>query len=331
MSFLFRHYRQWNPGENLTACIVLLLVSFFAITQIIYPYVCIVSLLCLALITIVYFRPMIGIYLLTLLYPMASIAFFIRTQQPQTLIINCDEIISFILLLVLIFRQLSDRHKRPLQNEYLKGFADKWIFYLLALFICWSLVAVFRSENQFVSLYGLWRLICGFIIIAYIVLYIDSCHKFIKAIVCYCFAAAIYALSAIYATHFAFLVNYHLFNVSDIYASFTVSLFNQPAGFVSQIVGMLNGVGFAPKHDLAMLLASGVLFAIFLMKIYESTGIRCILFFFILLCMTIIYQLFSRTATVGMLLVVHSFFFASLLATFIEAISNPIINHNCFR
>ena len=132
------------------------------------------------------------------------------------------------LLLVMILRQLSERHQRPMHDEAFKAFPYKWIFFLLALFIIWSIFTVFRSEYFIVSLFGLWRFVSSFVIIAFLVLYLDRYDKFISVLIFYCFVSVIYALSAVYATNFAFQVNYELFQIFDTVISFQISLFNQP-------------------------------------------------------------------------------------------------------
>ena len=66
---------------------------------------------------------------------------------------------------------------------------------------------------------------------------------------------------------------------------------------------MLMGVGLAAKHDLAMFLIGGIFFAFFLMKLYDSLKVRCVLLTLILLFMTIIYQVFARLSIAGMFLV----------------------------
>jgi O-Antigen ligase len=281
---------------------VLLLLASLTMTQVIYPYTCLIVFLCLALSFIVFLKPIIGIYLLILLYPLGSL--YLILSLPQTIIlVYFEEIFSFVLLLAMILRKLSERHQRPMNDEAFKEFPYKWVFFLLALFIFWSIFTVFRSEYFFVSLFGLWRFISCFVIIAFLVLYLDSYDKFISVLICYCFVSVIYALSAVYATNFAFKVNYELFQIFDTVISIDISLFNQPVNFLLKNVGMATGVGLAAKHDLALFLTSGIFFAFFLMKLHESLKARCVLLAFILLMMTIIYQVFARASVTGMFLV----------------------------
>jgi len=282
---------------------ILLLLASFTMTQVIYPYACLIVFLCLALSFIVFLKPMIGIYLLILLYPLSSFFLTVEPPQPQIIDVHFEEIFSFVLLLVIILRQLSERHQRPMHAEDFIAFPYKWIFFLLALFIIWSIFTVFRSDYFTVSLFGLWRFVSSFVIIAFLVLYLDRYDKFISVLIFYCCISAIYALSAVYATYFAFQVNYELFQLFDTAISIHISLFNQPASFISKIVGMVVGVGLAAKHDLALLLTSGIFFAFFLMKLYDSLKARCVLLTFILLFMTIIYQVFARVSVAGMFIV----------------------------
>jgi O-antigen ligase len=281
---------------------ILLLLASFTMTQVIHPYACLIVFLCLALSFIVFLKPIIGIYLLILLYPLGSLFLILSPEAIKN--VYFEEIFSFVLLLVMILRKLSEHHQRSMHGEAFKAFPYKWIFFLLALFIFWSIFTVFRSEHFFTSLFGLWRFISCFVIIAFLVLYLDSYDKFISVLIFYCFVSVIYALSAVYATNFVFQVNYELFQIFDTVISIDISLFNQPVAVIEKNVGMLMGVGLAAKHDLAMFLTSGIFFSFFLMKLHESFKVRCVLLALIILFMTIIYQVNARLSIAGMFLVI---------------------------
>ncbi|PKN84498.1 MAG: hypothetical protein CVU51_10445, partial [Deltaproteobacteria bacterium HGW-Deltaproteobacteria-1] len=186
--------------------LVLSLITCLTLTQVIYPYVWLAGFLCLALFFIVLLKPVNGIYLFILLYPLASISFVIKYQQPYSpsVLVYFEEIFSFMLLLVMILRTLSERHQQPMQAEPFTAFPYKWIYFLLALFVCWSSFTVFGSQYFFLSLIGLWRFISCFVIITFLVLYLDTYEKFIGVLKVYCFVALIYGLSAVYATNVVF-------------------------------------------------------------------------------------------------------------------------------
>jgi O-antigen ligase len=272
-------------------------------TQVIYPYACLIVFLCLALSFIVFLKPMIGVYLLILLYPLNSFYLIVEHPQPQMINVYFDNIFSCVLLLVIILRQLTERHQRSMHAEAFKAFPYKWIFFLLALFIIWSIFTVFRSEYFTVSLFGWWRFITNFVIIAFLVLYVDRYDKFISVLIFYCFVSVIYALSAVYATYFAFQGKYELFQIFDTLISIETDLFNQSANVFMANVGLITGIGLAAKHDLSMLLTGGIFFAVFLMKLYNSLKIRCVLLTLILLFITIIYQITSTLSVAGLFLV----------------------------
>ena len=282
---------------------ILLLLASFTMTQVIHPYACLIVFLCLALSFIIFLKPMIGVYLLILLYPLNSFYLMVEHPQPQTIMVYFHNILSCVLLLVIILRQLSERHQRPMHAEALKAFPYKWIFFLLALFIIWSIFTVFRSKYFTVSLFGWWQFINSFVIIAFLVLYVDRYDKFISVLIFYCFVSVIYALSAVYATYFAFQVKYELFQIFDTFISIETDLFNLSANVLMANVGMLTGIGLAAKHDLSMLLTGGIFFAVFLMKLYNSLKIRCVLLTLILLFITIIYQITSTLSVAGLFLV----------------------------
>jgi len=284
-----------------------LVLSFFAcltLTQVIYPYVWLAVFLCLTFFLIVLIRPIIGIYFFILLYPLASISFVIKYQQPYSpsILVYFEEIFSFILLLVMILRTLSERHQKSMHAEPFTALPYKWIVFLLALFIFWSIFTIFRSQYYFLSLIGLWRFISCFIIITFLVLYLDTYEKFIGVLKVYCFVALIYGLSAVYATNVVFRFDYDLIDVFNKYISFYVSIYNRASGTLPSNVGMLTGVGFAAKHDLGMLLTAGIFFAFLLMKLYASIKVRFILLILVLLYITIIYQVFSKISVAGMFL-----------------------------
>ena len=82
MNFLYRSYRRWNIDSMELVFFVLLLLASFTMTQVIYPYAYLIVLLCLAISFIVFLKPMIGIYLLILLYPLGS--FYLIVEASST-------------------------------------------------------------------------------------------------------------------------------------------------------------------------------------------------------------------------------------------------------
>jgi len=99
-------------------------------------------------------------------------------------------------------------------------------------------------------------------------------------------------------------IKYELFEMVGRGISIEASLFNSSGGAMKQHAGMITGIGLSNKHELSMLLMSGIFFCIFLMKVYRSVPMRCVFAVFLLLYITIIYQVFSRLSIAGMFLVV---------------------------
>jgi len=308
MNFLYPYYRRWNIDRIELLFFVLLLLASVTMLQVIYPYACLIVFLCLAFSFIVILKPLFGIYLLILLYPLDVFNLIIRSPQPQTIHLFFQDIFSCVLLLVIIVRQLGERHQCRLHAEPFKAFPYKWIFFLLALFVIWSIFSLFGSEHFIVSLFGWWRFISSFIVIAYISIYLDSYDKFIGVLIFYCCVSVIFASTAVYATTNVFKVVYELFQIFDTFISIQFGLFNAAGNIMLTHKGMLPGMGLASKHELSMLLMGGIFFAIYLMKIYESIKIRCVLLTLILLFMTIIHQVSARLSVVGMFIVVVFFF-----------------------
>jgi len=278
--------------------------SILLLTQVIYPYFFLILPCCFVPLFAVYHKPMIGVYLLTLLYPLGSCFFLLQFQQPQPIFIYPSEILSLILLFGLLLRQLADYHIKSSEDINKQAFSYKWLIFLASMFVFWSMYPIWRSDHLITSVYGLWRCLSSFICVAFLVLYLDSYNKFVGVMVFYCAVAFIYAASAVYATNHAFLILYPLATISNVSVSAHISLFNQVAGFVAPIVGMLPGYGLSPKHDLSMLSFGGVLFALFLIWNYRSAWIRSILVFLILIFETMIYHTFSKLSILGSFLVV---------------------------
>ena len=297
-------YRSWNPIVIAFAGIAAVTAAILLLTQVIYPYVFLVLLCCFIPLLAVYHRPIIGVYLLTLLYPLGSCFFLVQFQQPQRILIYPAELLSLILLFAMILRQLADHQTRSQKGSNRQVFSYKWLIFLASMFVFWSVYPICRSDHIITSAYGLWRCLSSIINVAFLVFYLDSYTKFVKVVIFYCGVAFIYATSAVYATNHAFLIEYPLVTIFNVSVSAHISLFNQAAGFVAPIVGMVPGYGLSAKHDLSMLLFGGVLFALFLSWHYRSGWTRSILVMLILIFQTVFYHAFSRLSIFGSFLVV---------------------------
>ena len=304
MNYLYRSYRRWNIDSIELIFFILLLLTSLTFVQVIHPYACLTVCLCLALSFIVYLKPMTGVYLFIVLYPLNSICLTFNYTPSQKIFVYFETIFSSVLLLIMIIRQLIEHHQHPVHNEPSGAFSHKFLIFLLALFIVWSVFTTFRSDYFIYSLFGWWRFITSFVIIAFLMLYLDSYDKFISVMIFYCFVSVIYALAAVCATYFAFEVKYELFQIFDNFIYINISLFNQSFGVVATNVGMITGVGLAAKHELAVLLSGGIFFAVFLIAIYNSWKIRGVLLILVMLFITIIYQINARISIIGICLVV---------------------------
>ena len=302
MYFLSPSYLRLNIDRKELIFISLLLLASLTMMQVFYPFTCLIGFLCLAMSFVVFLKPLIGIYIFILLYPLASVTFTL--SHPRAPAFVCfEEIFTLLLFFVMILRQLSDHHQQPIHNKDYRKYTYKWYIFLLTLFFIWSIFTLIKPLYFPFALFGWWRFISSFVIMTYLLIYMDSYKKFIGVLIFYCFVSFIYALSAVYATNYAFLKNYELFHILNSFVSIRVALYNDASGILLQNVGLLTGVGFAPKHEAALLLSSGIFFAVFLMKLYESLKIRLVMVVLILLFIIIIYQVFSRISIAGMLIV----------------------------
>lgn len=285
-------------------CLFLMMVSSIAIiSTIAYPFASFVSFLFLTIFVLIYFKPMIGIYLLTLLYPIISVFIKLNLSWPDYIQIYWYEVLSLILLLVMILRYLVKYHNLDGDSPIARTHSDRWILFFFVAFVIWSISTVFWSDYLDRTLFGWFQFNCLFVYISFIVIYLDSYEKFVRLMTVYCCVSAILAIAAIYSTFHVFLINYALLVTSHLSLSVQVSLFNRPATAATFLSGMVTGPGLSGKHELAMFLVGGVVFALFLMKQYKSIWIRYTLLSLILLLETVIYLVFVRLSIVGSLIV----------------------------
>jgi len=266
---------------------------------IIWPSTSLISLFFMIIFLTVYLKPMVGVYLLTLLYPIQSICFQLNLRWPWPIKIYVVEILDIILLMVLILKYLSNYHLWDSNRCYKKPYHDVWIFYFFALFVVWSAFTLLWCNYFEKGLFSWAQFNSNFVTIAFLITYLDSYDKFIRLMAFYCCVAAVFALMAICATYHAFLVEPVLLVNSKLSILGQVGLRNEGAKFIPQIVGMRTGLGLCSKHELVILLSSSVLFSVYLIKHYKSSLIRTLLVILILLYETIFYQAFSRVAMAG--------------------------------
>ena len=282
----------------------LMMVSSIAIiSTIAYPFASFVFFLFLTIFVLIYFKPMIGIYLLTLLYPIDSVFIMLNLSWPDYIRIYWYEVLSIILLIVMILRYLVKYHSLDGDSPIAKTNSDRWILFFFIAFVIWSISTVFWSDYLDRTLFGWFKFNCLFIYMSFIVIYLDSYEKFVRLMTFYCCVSAILTIAAIYATYHAFLINYALLVTSHLSLSVQVSLFNVPGKVLTFVSGMIVGTGLSSKHELAMFLLGGVVFALFLMKHYKSIWIRYTLLLLILLFETVIYLVFVKLSIVGSLIV----------------------------
>ena len=282
----------------------LMMVSSIAIiSTIAYPFASLVVFLFLTIFVLIYFKPMIGIYLLTLLYPIDSLFIKLNLSWPDYIKIYWYEVLSIILLMVMILRYLVKYHRLDGDSPIAKTYSDRWILFFFIAFVIWSIFTVFWSDYLDRTLLGWFRFNCVFIFMSFIAIYLDSYEKFVRLMTFYCFVSGILAVAAIYSTYHIFLINYAFLMKSYFSLSVQVSLFNQPGNAYTFLKGMIIGYGLSSKQELAMSLLGGVVFALFLMKHYKSIWIRCIFLLLILFFETVIYQGFVQLSILGSFIV----------------------------
>jgi len=277
----------------------MLVSSIVVVVTIGWPYSYLILFLLLTIFVAISIRPMVGVYLLTLLYPIQSICFQLNFRWPRPITIYVVEILDVILLMVIILKYLSNYHRWDSTQWSKRPYPYVWIFYFVALFVVWSSFILLWCDYFEKGLLSWVQLNSSFVTIAFLITYLDSYDKFIRLMAFYCCVTAVFALMAICATYHAFLVEHVLLVNSKLSILGQVGLQNDVGRFVPEIVGMHTGLGLCSKHELSMLMTSSVLFSVYLIKHYKSSLIRSLLVIFILLYETIFYQSFSRVAMAG--------------------------------
>jgi hypothetical protein len=279
----------------------LMMVSSIAIiSTIAYPFASLIFFLFLTIFVLIYFKPMIGIYLLTLLYPIDSVFIMLNLSWHDYIRIHWYQVLSIILLIVMILRYLVKYHSLDADSPIAKTYSDRWILFFFIAFVIWSISTVFWSDYYLdKTLFGWFKFNCLFIFMSFSVIYLDSYEKFVRLMTFYCCVSAILAIAAIYSTYHAFRINYALLVTSHLSLSVQVSLFNTAGTVLTFLSGMIAGTGLSSKHELGMSLMGGVFFALFLMKHYKSIWTRFTLLLLILLFEAVIYLVSVKLSIVG--------------------------------
>jgi len=282
----------------------LILVSSSAvIISMAYPFASLIFFLFLTIFGLIYFKPMIGIYLFTLVYPIDSVFIQLNLSWPDYIRIYWFEVLSVILLMVMILRYLVRYHSQDSDSPIAKTYSDRWIIFFCIAFVFWSFFTVFWLDHLDRTLFGWFKFNCLFIFILFMAIYLDSYDKFVRLMTFYCCVSVMLAIAAIYSTYHIFLINYALLVTSYFSLSVQVSLFNQPGSAYTFLKGMIIGTGLSSKQELAMFLMGGVVFALFLIRHYKSIWIRCIFLLLILFFETVIYQGFVKLSILGSFIV----------------------------
>ena len=198
---IFRNHRVISLLLLLTS-IVLVLVSFSHS----YPILTPIFAFAVALLMILFLKPITGVYIWLFLFPFQTIYFAVsvywHTHIHET---HFVELFAPIILPVLLVKALQGRSEPSLRAPVPAEF--KWVYFFSAAFICWSLISLLISPLPAEITINWWVLICNFPLCAFLILNLDEYDKFVRLIIFFCIVAAISSIIAIYS-------NYHEYNRS---------------------------------------------------------------------------------------------------------------------
>jgi hypothetical protein len=274
----------------------------------IWPGWLLAALVCLALFISICMNPMIGAYLFSLTYGLDSCRIMLNVRWPQPIDIHAFEILNIILLMSMVVRSFVDYHANPLNRFRTNLKSLHWLIYLVAVFIFWSICMFLWTPSGGRELNAWYKLICQFITIAFLVLTLNSYEKLLKLLKFHFFAVCVvYAGAAMYATYHVPEIDHVLYKDDRISIALQFFLFNKTGGYKTVLEGLLNGFGFCSKHEIAMILFSGVAVGLFLMHHYKSGFMRVILGSTIILFEALIYLGFDRLIIGGSLIILTFF------------------------
>lgn len=251
--------------------------------------------------------PMLGVYLITMLYPIGSVSIIVRGHTPYEVMLYGIELLAVPILVVRVLRLLSEHWRRVELGGRGLRHSTAWAGLCVLLLLGSSAVAAARSESPVMSAYGLWRLVTIVVIVDYIVAQVDSMAKLVRVLYLYCLVGFLLAAAAVTATHYALSVRIPLFECLGASVFWQFALFNMPSDFLAVLVGETTGYGLCAKHDLSLFMFAGVLIALCLCLSTRNGRIRAGLLGLVLCFEAMVYQARSKLSIIGGLFVVALF------------------------
>lgn len=259
------------------------------------------------LFAIYYFRPVVGVYLLLLVFPLQSILIWMTVGLPVRIKLHFFEPLAPIILAALAARRLAD-HGRELRpaDPPISASVSHLIFYSAA-FVCWSALTLFWARDPEKVLFGWWRMNCNVVFAAFLIACLRDYKVLVRTLMAYCGLAAFFAGIAIYSNTYGFYSWHNLLRIPSLFIDLESYLMVYGAGYNPTLVGMAHSSGLSNKHELGIYLSCAIIFCLFLFTQFRSVLTRTLLVVLIFLNATAIHMAFSKAAVVGLSLTVTGF------------------------
>jgi hypothetical protein len=293
-------YRRHDAVGPIRSPSLMLGAIISAAISLIYPNGFLIAASAFVVFTVVYARPMIGIYLLTIVQSIQCIHLSVDAGTYRSINFYLSDALSIVLLFVLLLRYLNDRNSR--KDEYLsKDALNGWIVYFFAVLAVWTTLTIFWNGDVTRNLLAWYRLNKNLIIVSFIVCFLTRYSDFVKVIKLFCFITVIFGIAGIYASYNYFSQSYLVYENSFTTMWLDIFLFNTPSGSLSEVEAMLSGYGLCGKHELGMLLIIGTIFGLFLIREYKSKWTKAALVLLILYFESVLYLGVNKVTVAGSL------------------------------
>jgi O-antigen ligase len=293
---------DFGPNRFVLGLLCLLLVAGTAIATVFHPVAVLASATALCLGLWLYSRPMVGLVVATILYPIHS--FNLIVTAPWAALsgfeLNLITVWSVILLIVMTLRVLGARF-RGVRPGGMMTPSERWLLFCVALFFGWSLLPVLWSEHPANSAMSYLRMVTILMLVAYCIHVLKKPEQFVTLMKVYVAWALVLAAAAFYSTNHAFLRKDLLMQTDGFGLYIKSSLINSigSGGYLGVASGLVAGFGLTAKHELAMFLTGGIVFSLFLFYNSRVTWVRVLLVLAFAVLVTMLSQTFSRIAMVG--------------------------------
>ncbi len=292
----------------------------------------IVVVLAFAVATVAFYRPVVGVFFLTVLMPIQSVFFLILAlwSTPASFnnyllnVVDMNhlnnfvghffpikvypfEIIAFLLIPSWLYLSLvvNKRQKNGFSTGRVSKFIhlERWLVYFIIAFEIWALFSLTWVPYVEGSFYGLVRFSCNFLIIVFLISALKSYQSLVQVFTVFFIFAVILGIIAAISTFKGFDAFLPFFGNEKVSIQLYLSVFDKAAGFDRQTLGMMTGHGLTGKHELGMYLITAIFFTPVLVRQYKSTAARALIVICSLFLLAVIFRGPMKTIILGSFLV----------------------------